>query len=84
MSTLSLWRLFHRLSARQYQTRRQTSILAVVAFAAAAAIFLTVLGGVHGFIWRASADHTLHCLLDSSSCSAADHYSSEGQMMYGT
>lgn len=84
MSTLSLWRLFHRLSARQYQTRRQTSILAVVAFAAAAAIFLTVLGGVHGFIWRASADHTLHCLLNSSSCSAANPYSSEGQMMYGT
>lgn len=41
-----------------------TGILAIIAFAAATTIFLTVLGGVHGFIWRASADHTLGCFIN--------------------
>lgn len=65
MSTLSLWRLFHR---RGRGDLRDTSVLAIVAFAAAAAIFLTVLGGVHGFLWRASPDHGLRCLFDQASC----------------
>ena len=65
MSTLSLWRLFHR---RGRGDLRDTSVLAIVAFAAAAAIFLTVLGGVHGFLWRASVDHGLRCLFDQASC----------------
>lgn len=66
MNTLTLWKLFHRRGARGIGER--TSALAVIAFAAATTIFLTVLGGVHGFIWRASADHTLGCLIDSGSC----------------
>ena len=56
MNTFTLWKLFHRRGARGIGER--TSALAVIAFAAATTIFLTVLGGVHGFIWRASADHT--------------------------
>lgn len=66
MNTFTLWKLFHRRGARGIGER--TSALAVIAFAAATTIFLTVLGGVHGFIWRASADHTLGCLIDSGSC----------------
>ena len=66
MSTFALWRLFHRPGRRGGSGH--TSALAIVAFAAATAIFLTVLGGVHGFIWRASADHTLKCLIDRSTC----------------
>ena len=66
MNTLTLWKLFHRRGARGIGER--TSALAVIAFAAATTIFLTVLGGVHGFIWRASADHTLGCLIDSGAC----------------
>ena len=49
MNTFALWRLFHRPGTRG--TAGHTSVLAVVAFAAATTIFLTVLGGVHGFIW---------------------------------
>ena len=66
MSTFALLRLFHRPGRRGGSGH--TSALAIVAFAAATAIFLTVLGGVHGFIWRASADHTLKCLIDRSTC----------------
>lgn len=66
MSTFALWRLFHRPGSRG--TAGHTSALAIVAFAAATAIFLTVLGGVHGFIWRASPDHTLACILDETAC----------------
>lgn len=66
MSTFALWRLFHR-SGRS-NTSGHTSVLAIIAFAAATAIFLTVLGGVHGFVWRASADHTLECLFDETVC----------------
>lgn len=43
-------------------------MLAIIAFAAATTIFLTVLGGVHGFIWRASADHTVACAFDLGAC----------------
>ena len=43
-------------------------MLAIIAFAAATTIFLTVLGGVHGFIWRASADHTVACAFDFGAC----------------
>jgi hypothetical protein len=50
--------------------QRHTSILAIIAFASASAIFLTVLGGVHAFIWRASADHTLVCMLIEQVCAA--------------
>ena len=46
MNTFALWRLFHRPGTRG--TAGHTSVLAVVAFAAATTIFLTVLGGVHG------------------------------------
>lgn len=67
MSTFALWRLFHR-SGRLSNTSEHTSVLAIIAFAAATAIFLTVLGGVHGFIWRASADHTLGCLFNETAC----------------
>ena len=66
MSTFALWRLSPRPGRRGGSGH--TSALAIVAFAAATAIFLTVLGGVHGFIWRASADHTLKCLIDRSTC----------------
>ncbi|NMN01100.1 ABC transporter permease [Bifidobacterium sp. DSM 109958] len=66
MSTFALWRLFHRPGTRGASGR--TSALAVVAFAAATGIFLTVLGGVHGFVWRASADHTVACFLDALRC----------------
>lgn len=54
MSTFALWRLFHRPGSRG--SAGHTSVLAIIAFAAATTIFLTVLGGVHGFMWRASAD----------------------------
>ena len=66
MSAFALWRLFHRSGARRDGVG--TSHLAVIAFAAAGAVFLTVLGGVHGFIWRASPDHTLGCLIDTTAC----------------
>ncbi|MCH9274868.1 ABC transporter permease [Bifidobacterium amazonense] len=76
MSTFALWRLFHRLphrppsrTGRSLNPSGHTSALAVIAFAAATAIFLTVLGGVHGFVWRASADHTLGCLFNETACS---------------
>lgn len=49
MSTFALWRLFHRPGLRG--SAGHTSMLAIIAFAAATTIFLTVLGGVHGFIW---------------------------------
>lgn len=54
MSSFALWRLFHRGSNRKVTA---TSLLAVIAFAAASAMFLTVLGGVHAFVWRASPSH---------------------------
>ncbi|MBW3088662.1 ABC transporter permease [Bifidobacterium sp. 82T24] len=66
MSTLALWRLFHRPG--RSSTSGHTSALAIIAFAAATAIFLTVLGGVHGFVWRASADHTFGCMLNETVC----------------
>lgn len=66
MSTFALWRLFHRPGLRG--SAGHTSILAIIAFAAATTIFLTVLGGVHGFIWRASADHTVACAFDFGAC----------------
>ncbi|NMM95045.1 FtsX-like permease family protein [Bifidobacterium oedipodis] len=66
MSTFALWRLFHRPGTRG--NAGHTSVLAIIAFAAATAIFLTVLGGVHGFIWRASADHTIGCLFEPAQC----------------
>lgn len=60
MSAFGLWRLFHRPSSRRTgRDDAPTSLLAVVAFAASTTIFLTVLGGVHGFVWRASREHTL-------------------------
>ena len=66
MNVFALWRLFHRPGVRR--DAGDTSALAVVAFAAATAIFLTVLGGVHGFVWRASPDHTLSCLVSDGTC----------------
>lgn len=66
MSTFALWRLFHRPGLRG--SAGHTSMLAIIAFAAATTIFLTVLGGVHGFIWRASADHTVACAFDLGAC----------------
>ncbi|RSX55263.1 FtsX-like permease family protein [Bifidobacterium samirii] len=66
MNAFALWRLFHRPGVRR--DAGDTSVLAVVAFAAATAIFLTVLGGVHGFVWRASPDHTLSCLVSDATC----------------
>ncbi|KFI63209.1 permease [Bifidobacterium cuniculi] len=72
MSTFALWRLFHRSDTRTRSTNTNptdsTTLLAVIAFAAATAIFLTVLGGLHGFIWRASPDHTVRCLVDPDHC----------------
>lgn len=65
MNTFSLWRLFHRPGMHG---SGHTSILAVIAFASATAIFLTVLGGLHGFLWRASPDHTLKCMLGTRRC----------------
>ena len=66
MSVLTLWRLLHRPDARE--GRADTAALAIIAFAASTAVFLTVLGGVHGFIWRASPDHTPACLIDGRNC----------------
>ena len=66
MSAFALWRLFHRPGLRG--SAGHTSMLAIIAFAAATTIFLTVLGGVHGFIWRASADHTVACAFDFGAC----------------
>jgi hypothetical protein len=54
MSSFALWRLFHRGGNRKVTA---TSLLAVIAFAGASAMFLTVLGGVHAFVWRASPSH---------------------------
>ena len=49
MSTFALWRLFHRHMFHHDDEpdapRDHTGLLAVIAFAAATAIFLTVLGG---------------------------------------
>lgn len=72
MSTFALWRLFHRPArgVRGSDSADSTTMLAVFAFAAATAIFLTVLGGLHGFIWRASPDHTIACLLGEHNCDA--------------
>lgn len=47
--------------------------LSVIAFAAATAIFLTVLGGLHAFITRASADGTVHCYFNTSSCASGTY-----------
>lgn len=66
MSTFALWRLFHRPGSRG--SAGHTSVLAIIAFAAATTIFLTVLGGVHGFMWRASADHTIGCAINLDAC----------------
>ena len=44
MNMFRLWRLFHRSGTRGTSSR--TSALAIVAFASATAVFLTVLGGV--------------------------------------
>ena len=66
MNMFRLWRLFHRSGTRG--TSGRTSALAIVAFASATAVFLTVLGGLHGFIWRASADHTFGCMINSNRC----------------
>ena len=66
MNTFRLWRLFHRPGTRG--STSHTSVLAITAFASATAIFLTVLGGLHGFIWRASADHTFGCMINSNRC----------------
>ena len=73
MSTFALWRLFHRPArgVRGSDSADSTTMLAVFAFAAATAIFLTVLGGLHGFIWRASPDHSVPCLLDNNHCDPA-------------
>lgn len=56
-----------------------TGMLAVIAFAAATAIFLTVLGGLHGFIWRASPDHTVACMFDAARCASHDNVSVNGE-----
>ena len=56
-----------------------TGMLAVIAFAAATAIFLTVLGGLHGFIWRASPDHTVACMFDAARCASHDNVSANGE-----
>ncbi|MCH4160964.1 MAG: ABC transporter permease [Bifidobacterium sp.] len=56
MSSVALWKLFHRGRNRNFSA---TSVLAVIAFAAASALFLTVLGGVHAFVWRASTSHRI-------------------------
>lgn len=65
MSAFGLWRLFHRPGQG---VQRHTSLLAITAFTAATTVFLTVLGGVHGFIWRASPDHRLECLVNAALC----------------
>ena len=77
MNSVRLWRLFHR---RGQHTVAHTSVLSIVAFAAATAIFLTVLGGVHGFIWRASPEHTLSCAFDAGDCAAVSTSSSADQL----
>ncbi|BDR54064.1 hypothetical protein KIMH_01750 [Bombiscardovia apis] len=62
MSTVQLWRMLNR---RGSSTSSHTTALAVIAFGAATAIFLTILGGVHGFVWRASPDHSFACLFNA-------------------
>lgn len=83
MSTFALWRLFHRHMFHHDDEsdapRDHTGLLAVIAFAAATAIFLTVLGGLHGFIWRASPDHTVACMFDAARCASHDNVSANGE-----
>jgi hypothetical protein len=83
MSTFALWRLFHRHMFHHDDEpdapRDHTGLLAVIAFAAATAIFLTVLGGLHGFIWRASPDHTVGCFFNDSACSTHANVSVNGE-----
>lgn len=83
MSTFALWRLFHRHMFHHDDEsdapRDHTGLLAVIAFAAATAIFLTVLGGLHGFIWRASPDHTVGCFFNDSACSTHANVSVDGE-----
>ena len=71
MSAFALWRLFHRPGSRG--SAGHTSVLAIIAFAAATTIFLTVLGGVHGFMWRASADHTIGCAINLDVVTLGSH-----------
>lgn len=61
---MSMFRLWQMLNRRGSASKTHTAVLAVIAFASATAIFLTVLGGVHAFIWRASAGHTISCAFD--------------------
>lgn len=72
-------------SAQPVRARRRgggdfTGMLAVIAFAAATAIFLTVLGGLHGFIWRASPDHTARCMFDAARCTSHANVSTDGTL----
>lgn len=72
-------------SAQPVRARRRgggdfTGMLAVIAFAAATAIFLTVLGGLHGFIWRASPDHTAVCMFDAARCTSHANVSTDGEL----
>ncbi|WP_241218167.1 FtsX-like permease family protein [Bifidobacterium castoris] len=72
-------------SAQPVRARRRgggdfTGMLAVIAFAAATAIFLTVLGGLHGFIWRASPDHTAGCMFDAARCTSHANVSTDGTL----
>lgn len=65
MTTMRIWRLLHRFGRG---SGRGTSLLSMIAFAAANTILLTVLGGVHGFIWRVSPDHTAWCMVSRQHC----------------
>lgn len=78
MNMFRLWRLFHRSGTRG--TSGRTSALAIVAFASATAVFLTVLGGLHGFIWRASADHTFGCMINSNRCAPCGRHGLSGTL----
>lgn len=57
-----------KLTRKSRAASVNAQVLSVIAFAAATAIFLTVLGGLHAFIARASADGTVHCYFNTSSC----------------
>lgn len=80
MNVFGLWGLFHRPGQH---TQQRTSMLAVIAFAAATALFLTVLGGVHAFIWRGTGGcmYASGCRPNFGNTSAHSQYTQDYVML---
>jgi hypothetical protein len=63
MKTYAIWKLLRvhpRSAGEGRSTDSHASVLAVIAFAVSTAVFLTVLGGLHAFLYRASAEHSFY------------------------